>query len=151
MPNLPYSLSTDRSDIHRKSGADLLIRLGRKLIELARERARHRSRGSEWVPDDLVEETGRIEDELLERFAAHPQARMKKYLLSTLRGGRKTTDVDIRAARVVGVMAAGLLEGRTQPRLMQLASASSLSDGPADVLEMRRVAARLCLDRVLAT
>ena len=152
MPNLPYSLSTDRSEVHRKSGADLLVRLGRRLHELHSERGRRFRRPDDgWVPDDLIEEIGRIEAEIAEHFRAHPRAKMRKHLLATHSGGRRTKDTDPRACRVVGFLAAELLSGRTECRIMAVAAACSLTGEPADILEMRRVVARLCLDQVLAT
>lgn len=152
MPNLPYSLSTDRSDVHRKSGAHLLVKLGRKLSQLNAERnRRHRRPGDTWVPDDLVEEITRIQNEISQHFQAHPRAKLRKYLLAVKSGGRKAKDIDIRACLVVGFLAAELLSGRTECRIMAVATACSLTGEPADILEMRRIIAHLCLDNVLAT
>ena len=93
MPNLPYSLSTDRSDVHRKSGAHLLVKLGRKLSQLNAERnRRHRRPGDTWVPDDLVEEITRIQNEISQHFQAHPRAKLREYLLAVKSGGRKAKD-----------------------------------------------------------
>jgi len=151
MPNLPYALSTDRSDVHRRSGAELLIRLGRKLSELDAARRRRRHPRETWVPDDLQEEIGRIEEAIKGHFEARPRAKLKKYLLATLSGGRRTKGIDVRACRVVGFLASELVAGRTECKIMAVASATSLTGEPADVLEMRRVVARLILDGVLAT
>ena len=103
------------------------------------------------MPDDLVEEITRIQNEISQHFQAHPRAKLREYLLAVKSGGRKAKDIDIRACRVVGFLAAELLAGRTECRIMAVASACSLTGEPADVLELRRVVARLCLDNVLAT
>jgi len=138
MPNMTYSPDSDRSEIFRKSGADILLRLG-QLVEQMCE-ARHTFL-RDPQPDQTAEVVSQVsvyQEEVRDFFAKHRTAAMRKHVLQ-----KTLKSVDVRTCRILGYLAYCAVCDRTSVYIMHLARAVSMSDEPAEVLENRRVIAAL--------
>ncbi|MFC1451898.1 AAA family ATPase [Verrucomicrobiota bacterium] len=139
MPHPPYGPDTDHADLFRKTGAAVLLEMGRLLLDhegaCLRAAAPPDGRGAEAVR----EEVGRKQEELEEFFTKNPKAAMRKHVLS-----RTSKKVDPRACRAVAFLGASMLDqGCDSVPIMRAARAVALSDDPADLLEGRRFVAAL--------
>ena len=135
MPRLPYSRSTDHADLHRESGAQLLLELGSFLLALSGNWRVARSLN--LSDDEIAGRLERFDDRLKAFFKENPKAPLRKYLLSS-----KGRGIDLRACRVAAVLAAlHVLESQDAADIWRVAKWCVPCGDHADLLEMRRVVA----------
>ena len=135
MPRLPYSRGTDHADLHRDSGAQLLLELGSFLLALSG--SWRVAKALNLSDEEVAGRLERFDDRLKAFFKANPKAALRKYILSATGRG-----IDLRACRVVAVLAAlHVLESQDCVDIFRLAGWCVPTGDHADVLEARRVVA----------
>ncbi|MCE9614786.1 MAG: AAA family ATPase [Lentisphaerae bacterium] len=139
MPNLPHGTSTDRSNLFRESGAEVLLVFGRVLIDLSQgmRPASCRTVAADGpVPGDVAD----CEAAVREFFESHPRARLRPLVASKAR----PKEIDLRVCRVVAALGAlHVLDDRESVPILTLARICCPGGMPSDVLEFRRVIAAL--------
>ena len=154
----PYSMSTDRSGDYFKSGASVLLDVGRALINVCDAlpmgpfgRMCEESNWSEDVDRARLAEAG-----LKAAFESAPAPSLRPHLVNPAHRNRKNAKLDWRVTRAVATLAtAEILLGRPPIHMMELATLlavmeSKLFPAPVSlVLEIKRTISLLAVENVL--
>jgi ATP-dependent Clp protease ATP-binding subunit ClpX len=153
----PYSMSVNRTRDYSRSGATVLLELGRAFTDVLNALPLHPfgpvAKDEEWK--DLLDAALVTEAGLEATFNSGSPPALKRYLVNPS-AKKKGAKVDCRVTRIVATLAAGeILNGNSSMHIMELATLlatieSKLFPPPVGlVLEAKRIISVLCADGML--